>query len=498
MNWVRAFLIVTVLIGGIAETLAAPMPAKPLYTSKDRFRIPFRFDQAEIQRLRAKEIRLYVSDDKGVRWKHRQSVTPDAGRFDFQAPADGEYWFAVRTLDGNNQLHPQEATVQPGLKVTVDSVSPQLTVTLRQAEAGKLELTWNAQDPHIDVTKLRLEYIESGASQWQTVTIVPKAAGRTAWSIPKGGTIAVRGTVSDLAGNIGRAQSQVRITPATDIVPKPSVPDFRQPIARGSGSSSIPFTSPSGSPVISPNGGGSLISGSPASRPNVTQPRYPATTPRTPSRGRFRIVKSRKFQIGYKVDDVGPSGVSAVEFYVTQDNGAKWWKYGNDLDQKSPFQVVVPKDGVYGFALRVRSGVGLAADPPAPGDKPSIVISVDQAPPSVQLFPVQQGKGAALNQLQIRWRVTDENPAEKPIALYYSASRSGPWEPISGWLDNLGSYNWGVGAGVPARLYIRVVARDAAGNVSQAETERPVIIDLAKPSARIVDVKAVASPGFQK
>jgi len=183
---------------------------------------------------------------------------------------------------------------------------------------------------------------------------------------------------------------------------------------------------------------------------------------------------------------------------VTQDNGTKWRKYGNDLDRKSPFQVEVPKDGVYGFALRVRSGVGLAADPPQPGEKPSIVISVDQSPPSVQLLPVQQGQGAALNQLQIHWKVTDDNPADKPIALYYAANQEGPWEPINGWQDNLGSYNWTVGAGVPTKLYIRVVARDAAGNVSRAETDRPIIVDLAKPSARIVDVETVASPGFQR
>jgi hypothetical protein len=498
MTSVRAFLIAIALFGGLAESQASPMPVKPLHTSKSRFRIPFRCDPAEIQRLQAKEIRLYVSEDQGVRWEHRQSVAPDAGRFEFQTPADGEYWFAVRTLDGNNQLHPQEATVQPGLKVTVDSESPRLEIGLRQSEAGKIELTWNAEDPHIDVTKLRLEYIESGSDQWQAVTIVPRSSGRTTWSIPKGGTIAARGSVSDLAGNTGRAQSQVRITPATDIVPRPSVPDFRQPIAGDTGLPRIPFAALPGAPVIAPNRNNNLISGSSALRPDVTQPRYSQTTPRRQGSGRNRVVKSRKFQIGYKVDDVGPSGVSAVEFYVTQDNGTKWRKYGNDLDRKSPFQVEVPKDGVYGFALRVRSGVGLAADPPQPGEKPSIVISVDQSPPSVQLLPVQQGQGAALNQLQIHWKVTDDNPADKPIALYYAANQEGPWEPINGWQDNLGSYNWTVGAGVPTKLYIRVVARDAAGNVSRAETDRPIIVDLAKPSARIVDVETVASPGFQR
>ena len=42
-----------------------------------------------MQRLGAREIRLLVSVDHGVRWQHAQSVRPEAGRFEFQANADG-------------------------------------------------------------------------------------------------------------------------------------------------------------------------------------------------------------------------------------------------------------------------------------------------------------------------------------------------------------------------------------------------------------------------
>ena len=102
-----------------------------------------------------------------------------------------------------------------------------------------------------------------------------------------------------------------------------------------------------------------------------------------------------------------------------------------------------------------------------------------------------QGEGTAQNKILLRWKISDQNPAEKPVSLSYSANRSGPWEPITGWLPDTGSFVWTVTTGVPSKLYIRLVARDAIGNTSRVETPHPVLVDLKKPSARIVDIQAV-------
>jgi hypothetical protein len=208
-----------------------------------------------------------------------------------------------------------------------------------------------------------------------------------------------------------------------------------------------------------------------------------------------RIVNSRRFQVGYTIDDVGPSGIGAVEMFITQDDGRKWWKYGDDPDRRSPFDVEVPQDGEYGFAIRVRSGVGLTNDPPLPGEPPAIVVAVDQTPPTVELLSAQQGQGANSNRVQVRWKIADDHLATKPVAVYYSASRSGPWEAVSGWTEDAGSFEWPVAQGTPPQMYIRVVARDVAGNTSKAESPQPVLVDLARPTARIVDVEAPQSVG---
>lgn len=208
-----------------------------------------------------------------------------------------------------------------------------------------------------------------------------------------------------------------------------------------------------------------------------------------------RTVKSRQFNIDYRIDDIGPSGVSTIELFVSQNNGDKWYRYGIDADHRSPFEVDVPSDGVYGFAMRVVSGAGLTDPAPQPGERPEISIVVDSSPPVVNLFPLQQGQGADANRILITWKAADQKLADRPIALSYAANPDGPWQQISDWLPNTGQYIWNVGPGIPPRLYIRVVARDAAGNLARVDTPQPVLVDLAKPTARIVDVESSISNG---
>ena len=454
-----------------------------------------------MQRIGAKEIRLYLSMDQGKTWKLSRQANPQAGKFDFEASAPGEYWFAVRTLDGRNQLYPPSQVLTAGLKVVVDATPPTLAIQLGQAQAGKVKMSWQANDPNLDISTLRLEYIQGGADRWEMVSVVPQAKGQTAWSVPQGGFVAVRGQIFDRAGNVQQAQSQVRVEPAA------AVPNLNDPIASPGVNNSVvenpsaalpnPFDSnPPQTPASSPSGPAfnsqpqnSLISNHQAS------PSSPATSLPPKVSKNTRVVNAHRFHIGYKVDDVGPSGVGDVELYITEDDGAKWYKYGNDPDRKSPFQVETPRDGIYGFALRVHSGAGLAADPPRPGEKPSIVVVVDNTPPSVKLLSADQGRGKNLNQVVLRWSVTEDHPAEQPISLAYTNDPNGRWEPITGWISDTGEFVWNAGPKTPSRLYFRVTARDAAGNLDFSQTTNPVIVDLSRPSAQIVDVETLDNSG---
>ena len=526
---------------------AAPIPTGPIYTKQLSFRIPFRYDSNELSRLGAREIRLYVSRDRGRTWQLDKTVfseqgrfNPDANKFKFQATADGEYWFLVRTLDAKNHLHPDLNATDPGLQVVVDATPPRLELELRQPAAGSVQLLWNASDEHLDPTQLRLEYLQPGSSDWQPVSVVPKASGQTGWKVPQGGDVAVRGSIADLAGNSARDEVRLRILPASQTVPRPGAPEVRQPVAgpaTGPGSEprdnlalNMPDRFPSSgsapqqdsaesmptpakeppqivrwpSAEMTPAGAtpkNSFVSHKPDQRAGAATeplPPVPEHLRRSTTAGRTRVVDSRRFQIGYNLEGVGPSGVSSVDLYITQDNGATWYHYGADDDHQSPILVEVPREGTYGFALGVRSGAGLTSEPPQKGDLPSIVVIVDQTTPKLEMFPVEQGLGKNVNKLLISWKCEDENLAEKPVSLFYSVSGQAPWLPISGPNENTGSFVWTIGSGVPVKFYLRIEARDLAGHVQTSDSPQPIVVDLSRPTAKIIDVELPASSGLPR
>nr|MCH9790703.1 hypothetical protein [Planctomycetota bacterium] len=240
---------------------------------------------------------------------------------------------------------------------------------------------------------------------------------------------------------------------------------------------------------------GKFVADDPEKRPLYAKNRYPLKEKDWQPK-RKQVLNGTQFQIGFQVDKVGPSGVGAVELYITEDNGQKWYKYGEDPDKKSPFHVEVPQDGIYGFALRVRSGVGLADALPKSGEKPDVVIVVDRIAPVVKLNPVKQELSGQANKVTISWEMSDQNLAEKSIAINYSTQPDGPWEPIVGWQEDTGRFTWTVGPGNPSRFYLQVIARDAADNISKAVTPAPIILDLTKPSGRIVDVEVISQSPY--
>jgi len=530
---------------GVAFAAGAP---QPIATNKTRFRIPFKIEPAALQRLNARELQLHVSKDGGVTWELAQALSPESAKFEYQAAADGEYRFAVKTLDGRNQLHPPIGQYETGLIVQVDTTAPLLELSLQQLAPGRIQLTWNAADAHLDYGTLKLEYLQPGSSEWEQVEVTARASGQIAWNVNQQGQVKVRGSIADTATNVGRAQNQMQVIPVADPAPKPksgrrvpiaglednqeqastkpapaedpsavtSMPGGRLPGATAQSSETPndyrgPVITPFNGPATNPSAPDhQFATANSNARPEITKDRWgdfpepavqsgnplPQQSPAQRQPGHRRVVSSRRFQVGYAVDDVGPSGIGSVELFITQDQGRKWWKYGDDPDRRSPFDVEVPQDGEYGFAIRVRSGVGLTNDPPLPGEQPSVTVAVDQTPPTVELLSAQQGQGASSNRVQVRWRVADEHLASKPVAVFYAATRNGPWEAVSGWTDDQGGFEWPVTAGSPAQFYVRVVARDVAGNTSKAESAQPVLVDMARPTARIVDVEApqVAGP----
>ncbi|MCS6853023.1 MAG: hypothetical protein NZ700_17845 [Gemmataceae bacterium] len=440
-RWSGLVLLAACLSAGTAR--AQGTASDIIYSRQPVFRIPFQTDPGE---HRIKQIQLHVSADQGRSWQAYATAAPDQPFFHFQAERDGTYWFAVRTVDAEGRTYPApNEPLRPGLKVCVDTQPPAISLQNLPPRDGMVGVGWDIRDDNLDLSSLRLEYRLANGVQWQPLSLeTATAVGHKFWVPNTNGTLEVKLRARDRADNWGEARTTV-----------------------------VPATGTSGPATPLPN---------------------PVTAPAAPSPAAVRMVNSKHINLEYDVQDVGPSGLSAIELWYTQD-ARSWQKYGElkDPPKSGAYRFEVNDEGVYGFTLVVRSGVGIGDRPPQVGDMPQVWVEVDLTKPVVQVLNVDVGRGPEAGNLTVSWRASDKNLGRQPITLSYAEDPAGPWTPIAANVENTGSYVWRMPAqGVPYRFLLRVEATDRAGNVGQAEWPRPVIVDLAVPKPLIKNVTPAA------
>ncbi len=190
-----------------------------------------------------------------------------------------------------------------------------------------------------------------------------------------------------------------------------------------------------------------------------------------------KLVNSRTFALQYELAEVGEHGVARVELWGTRDAGQNWHKYAVDDDNRSPLNVTVDGEGEYGFSIVVVGANGLGGLPPQSGNAPELWIGVDLAPPQAQILSVDTMRVGARGELKVRWEADDDNLEPQPISLFYSSRPAGPWTTIATSLQNGGEYIWQLARHVPRRVYLKLEARDTAGNVAAYQTSEPVVVE---------------------
>jgi hypothetical protein len=400
----------------------------PTFYSRDRgFQIPF---QTEASATRIRKVQMYVSEDQGRTWQQAAEAQPGEHRFNFQSRHDGWYWFTVRTIDNEDRAYPASMDqAQPKLKVCVDTQKPVVQLRAAAVAGNAAGVEWEVRDENLDLTSLRLDYRLPGGG-WQWVAVPQTATGQQGFNPATNAALDVRMQVRDYAGNLGEAT--IPLTPGTAPVPAPAAPD-------------------------------------------------PAAV---------RIVNSKRISINYKLEDVGKSGIAAIELWWTRD-GRSWTKYNerSNPEPGAPYTVEVSDEGQYGFTLVARNKAGLGEPPPGVGDPPQVWVEVDLTKPVVRLFTVDVGKsGTEKGNLTITYSATDKNLGRQPITLSYAEKPDGPWTVFARNEENNGRYVWRMPEDVPYQFYVRVEATDRAGNIGSADTAAPVIVDLSKPKVKVLDV----------
>ncbi len=592
----------------------AAMASDALLTNTTSFRIPFAVENVESSAVTGSAI-LFVSRNGDPVMERNQTVDAESGGFQFNAPADGRYGFAVRLVDATGKPIGNDGRLEPEMEVVVDTVPPELSFQLIDIGNGEISLTWIANEAAVAPGSLKIEYAEGTDGRWKDVSVSPGASGHAMLKSQPGTSVSVRGFITDLAGNQGTGSGQLVLNAKTadmtypastanenynrtspfgvqETAPKASVPRTTQGTTQAVGPS--PFSAESNDapyPYSANSYAASSVAEQGATRTALAQPKpalspspvtmpvqvqqapqqqqlakpaaavfqappathAPTVTPApTTNSGYFptptirgnhpslggghgayvsnqfpaaqsssfssstfpapitagssltstmstasgltgsqQIVNNRVFEIDYRVEDVGPSGVGSVELFVTENGGREWFRYGDDPDRTSPFQVDTRGEGTFGFAVRVKSGLGFSDPPPQPGDQPDIVIVVDQTPPIAELSVPQivvDGGG----RIRMTWRLSDSNLSPAPIRLEYASRPSGPWTPAFDWQVDQGGYEMPIQPGLPNRLHFRLLTRDVAGNVASVQTNQPLLIDQQRPTARLLRVQPVS------
>ena len=495
------------------------------------FNIPFNVNGSR----KPVEVQLYVSTDAGVTWKFYARRLPSAGHFPFRAGGDGQFWFASRTVDQSRGA-PDTSGLRPELHVIVDTREPRFEFEAIAGADGQVRTSWRIVDQTLDPGTLKIVYQSQIGRPWQTVPIDLKQStateqefsGAAAWRAETSGqTLNVRAEVSDRAGNKAVVSQRLFLPkvvnranwPRNDSPPPDPFADVRDPGDRNARWPSSPVADPAGGranaplPTVDRSKPGLHQASRPqASRafngdrpdPSATapQPTQRVTEPDRSNGGRPvlasdplppgerpRMTQATRFQLDYQIDAVGPSGIKKIELWGTRDGGRNWSLWSVDHDQQSPIDVDVKAEGVFGFRVVIVGNNGLAGPAPRNGDLADLWVGVDMTPPTARLTSVIYGEGNRAGQLDIRWIADDARLMDRPITLLFSDQPSGPWTTIASGLDNTGQYFWSIDPRVPKRIYLRIEARDQAGNLGEHQLAEPIAIAGLIPKARIRGVR---------
>ncbi len=162
-------------------------------------------------------VKLYVSSDQGTSWQEISTARHDVQYFRFHAPADGEYWFAIRTIDSAGRARP-DGPLAPEQRMLVDTRNPEITrLDAVRTSPTQIEVRWEATDTYIDPASLISEY-RTHASDWMpmktlgTLHPAPGVVGghATCEVDPAVAAAWVRVTVRDMAGNGRQVGAEVR------------------------------------------------------------------------------------------------------------------------------------------------------------------------------------------------------------------------------------------------------------------------------------------------
>jgi hypothetical protein len=520
--------ILAMALDGTAATGWAQVPApasseaaafKKTFTKNTVFNLPIHMD--ERTRASLDRVCLYVKAGNAP-WVRQESAPPTLPHFSYRVQTDGEYCFTLVTIDKSGRAIPADVNTEPpSLRVVVDTRPPVLSIQPWTSPEGEACVRCTVSDANIDMASVKgLVRGASGEKLLQPHPVHPgvfKVSGHD----PLTSTVVV--LASDLAGNMATKEARLSdlipapvqaaqaVTARTEpnkiagplisegptLPPIPAVPlpELKEPPALPTTAPVLPPAPPAEVPATPPALPATVTTAasSPSLRP---APESPVVRPsdtvanRVPAGGVAKqLINTTHAVVDYRVEQVGPSGISKVEVYMTPDQGQTWQRISEDHDRRSPVEFDLPGEGVYGIRLAITNGNGFGGAVPQRGDSPTCLIEVDSTGPFVQLRPIEPmvSNGA----LEIRWHATDKNLPAEPVNLFYRTRNEGPWQVIARGVKNEGMYRWNFPR-ESAQFFVKVEVVDQSGNIARAESPNPIVLDTTEPRATVINVTGLS------
>ncbi|MBL8822961.1 MAG: hypothetical protein JNJ77_10270 [Planctomycetia bacterium] len=486
-------------------------------------------------RKEAQSLTLFVSQDQGKTWKKEATAKPSDEFFKYLAPQDGTYWFSVSYVNRTGQTVPaKETDLQPQLKIIVDTKRPVVKVQAQERMNDQITVSWDVQDEHLDLNTLTLQYRAQGDNAWKAVALTPVANGKKQFNTGAMGTVSVRVTSKDKAGNLGEDQTEIQATTMVTsnqvgsgqanassgntspmLPPAPMVPPLGLTTSNTTQNQAAPKVDGTLPPPVSTNnpipalGSAPALGNLPAPASNAANNNAPtgfkpaSTIPQAATnvtagnnptggysgfqRGNAGPVlwsNSLHLDLDFEVK-AGPSGVGILELYYTLDAGKTWQLLDKREDANRPFSVDVPGEGIYGFTMVVKNRAGLGKSAPSSGELPAVRVGVDITAPVCELITPLDTVPGSKDLVNIKWNAIDANLASGPVKIEWAENPTGPWKLVVDKQPNNGVFRWRVPANTPYQVYLKLEVTDVAGNTGQFITREPVLVDLQMPEVKI-------------
>ncbi len=404
-----------------------------IYSNASRIYIPFETGDTLGEVVQTE---LYFRVDN-LEWKRWAEAVTGINYFEFMAPRDGIYDFAIISTDEAGNRKTLSRDDKGDATVVIDTQDPDLKVFTPGGQGdkvyagGSLSMGWKVED--LSFKTISIRYSLDGGKTFKA-TNRDKNEDTLTIHLPHSDieTVPFELRAEDRAGHAKVVGFNVKIW-SREPLPK----DPRQKTA--------------------------------------AQDSPPPTNPK-------ELTNPLQLPIAYAAK-VGPSGLSRVELWYSRITGHPEWKknwmmYATSQRINGRFLFEAPEPGQYAFYTVTVSKAGSLSSPrPIPDQvtEPEQIRWIDPYAPIVRIIaPSGTESYQAKVRCMIKWEADDFNFIEKPITIEYTQNGK-DWVAIAKDLGNAGSYEWTTPDDRQGSFRLRIAATDLAGNKTIKVSNRFVI-----------------------